>query len=388
MIVVEGQHSVHIAAPASLVTEDRELAWAEPYVQKNPAFAWVLGKYVTTGTANDNGHIFDLAELRDARKSVIYAPMNMLHAPHQIMGAYVANELVYPVGGVQERPAEAAAVAEMNPYLEALAVFWKYYFPNAYKAVEAAHAQGALAWSMECIPESVTCAGGCTSTFPYKGRMDDSYCEHLNQPQALKKLNRPHFTAGALVIPPARPAWRNASVTELSTFVRQELEAADVAYAQTAAEFPHLSAKEWEAIMGELLQAAGNPFKKGGDNPFKKGDDKKGGPEKKAGPHAYAGRFPGGPCKVCGKPEKSPLHGKEKADHQTDPKKHLQVVPHVYVPEKSGDGPVSDTMPCVFCGQSVQDKVHQGEYPTQINAYLDPVLAVIAAEAARRALQP
>lgn len=303
MIIVEGPNSVHIAAPAALVTEDRELAWAEPHVIKNPAFAWVLGKYVSTGNPNDNGHIFDLDELRASRESVVYAPMNMLHAPQSIMGTFVANELVYPTGTNQE----GAAVVETTPYLEALAVFWKFYFPEAYETVRMAHNEGSLAWSMECIPETVTCAGGCDNTYPYMGRQDASYCDHLNAPGALKKLNKPHFTAGALVVPPARPAWKNASVTELSVQVRQQLEAADALYTATAAEFPNLTSAQWESMMGELLIAAGNPFKKGGDG--KKDDGKK------VGPHAYVpvNKFiPNAVCKVCGQKPNAPIHNAKK----------------------------------------------------------------------------
>lgn len=383
MIIVEGQHSIHIAAPASLVTEDRELAWAEPFVIKNPAFAWVLGKFVGTGAANLNGHIFDAQELAVARSSVVHAPMNMLHSPHQIMGTYVANELVYPTGGGPE-----SAAAEVHPYLEALAVFWKFYFPEAYRAVEAAHKQGTLAWSMECVPESVTCAGGCDQTFAYMGRQDPSYCDHLNKPAAPKRLNKPHFTAGALVIPPASPAWKNATVTELSTFVRQELEAASGVYEQTEAEFPHLDAAQWTSLMGELLIAAGNPFAKGG--PAKKSAPK--------GPHAYAPRFPGSdkaPCKVCGKPGGDALHKKSakdlleeyladqvrKADDpevpKTDPKALLRVTPHIFM-SAAATGPTSPNMPCDLCDAAASDPIHRAE----ANATLDPVLAAIAASAA------
>ncbi len=298
MIVVEGRNSVHIAGPAHLVETDRELAWAEPHVIKNPLYAWVLGKYVETGRPNDNGHIFDLDELRTAKDSVLHAPMNMLHVPHQIMGTFVANEIVYPTG-------EGAAVGGGDPpYLEALAVFWKYYFEEAYELVRMAHNEGSLAWSMECIPESVTCAGGCDSTFAYAGRQSDTYCDHLNMPAAKKKLNKPQYSAGALVVPPALPAWKNAKVTELSTVLTKELDRMAAVEEQVSQEFPHLPAEKWEQMMSALVAAATAPVATEPDLAAARDLGRSLAAEMK--PHAYMSPAPGKdflPCKVCKKPK-------------------------------------------------------------------------------------
>jgi len=359
MIIVEGERSIHIAGQAGLVEESREVAWAEPHVIKNSAYAWVLGKFVETGKANDNGHIFDLEELRAAKTSVLYAPMNMLHVPHKIMGTYVANEIVYPTG-------EVGAVADGTPYLETLAAFWKFYFPDEFEMVRMAHNEGSLAFSMECVPESVTCAiDDCKQTFAYQGRQSDTYCAHLNGPGTGRRLNKPHFTAGALVVPPALPAWRNAKVTELSTFVEtqiRELEAATIA--QVEDEFPHLDATAWEKVMAELVKAAGNPFTKGND----KGDKKKKGP---IGPHAYAPIFPGGkgkvPCKVCKKPESDPMHKKgakkpakdigleiaRKGVHRTG-RPHTTTTAHYFIPM----APSPAMGMCAACGQPATDPSH------------------------------
>lgn len=260
-IIVEGQKSFHIASAAWLVEQDRELAWAEKHVINNRAYAWVLGKYVGTGKANDNGHIFNAEELVEARQSLVHAPMNMLHRAHHIMGTYVANEVIWPKDAAQSASAATGQqVTETEPFLEALAAFYRYYFPDEYVAVEKAHKEGTLAWSMECVPQTVTCAGAeCGKTFEYAGRQSESYCAHLNAPGAKKMMGRPHFTAGALVLPPARPAWRNANVTSLDTLVRTELEAAERMYNQVASEFPHLESSDWERMMALLLAAAKEP---------------------------------------------------------------------------------------------------------------------------------
>jgi hypothetical protein len=300
MIVVEGLKSVHIAASAWLVEENRELAWAEKHVVRNPAYAWVLGKYVGTNKANDNGHIFDAEELSAVKGSLVHAPMNMLHRPQAIMGVYVANEVVYPIDAANSATVAAGHEAgETEPFLEALAAFWKYYFPEEYSLVEKAHAEGTLAWSMECVPETVTCAGDhpdCGKTFAYAGRQSETYCAHLNEPAAPKRMGKPHFTAGALVVPPARPAWRNASVTELDSLVRRELEAAESLYHHTTDTFPHLSEAQWTAMMGELVALTA------------KSDARE---ERRSKQHTYRSVHPGqdnAPCKDCGKKKSDPLH--------------------------------------------------------------------------------
>lgn len=297
MIVVEGKKSIHIASAAWLVEEDRELAWAEKHVVRNPAYAWVLGKYVGTNKANDNGHIFDATELAEARQSLVHAPMNMLHQPSNIMGVYVANEVIWPTDTSQSASLAAGqTVTETEPFLEALAAFYRYYFPAEYQVVEKAHKEGTLAWSMECVPQTVTCANTahpeCGKTFEYQGRQSETYCAHLNEPAAPKRMGKPHFTAGALVLPPARPAWRNANVTELDTLLRRELEAAEKTYGQAADEFPHLESSQWETIMRQLLtqMAAADAKPKA---------------------HAYKpvnAFIPNAPCKVCGKKKDDPIH--------------------------------------------------------------------------------
>lgn len=319
-IIVEGKKSIHIASAAMLVEENRELAWAEKHVIANPALAWIVGKYIGTNKPNDNGHIFNPNEIGEARQSLVYAPMNMLHRPQQVMGVYVANEIIWPTAAGQDgysaaelhdahdvsQSATAAAgvpVTETEPFLEAVAAFYKYYFPEQFEAVRMAHNEGSLAWSMECVPATVTCAdgSGCDQTFAYMGRQDPSYCDHLNQPGALKKLNKPHFTAGALVLPPARPAWRGANVTELSTMVRTELEAAESIYDQTAKEFPEMEAKQWETVMATLVaQMVAADQKKVGKHPYAASD----------------ASMSDSSCKVCGQMKGAPIHDMGKGGMQ------------------------------------------------------------------------
>lgn len=283
---LEGNRSFFLGAQASLITEDREIAssWASKHVVHNPAHAWVLGRFVEADRANNNRQLFSLKGLQMARPSIQHAPMNMNHEYRHVVGAYVAAELIYPttesaavVGGEPcprcgeptdpgmgitvcascERSLEEARVSDayLNPFIEALGVVWKHYFRKEHEAIEAAHAEGRLFYSMECIPREIQCTGvgGCGETFTYAGRQAASYCVHLNESASDKLLIQPHFTAGAILIPPVRPGWSNADVHSL---VAAHASFAEQVYEGVKEEMPHLSPADWEALMNELLTLA------------------------------------------------------------------------------------------------------------------------------------
>lgn len=248
-MIVEGKTSVVLAGQAWVVEEGREMAWAERHVGHNSAHKYVLGRYVQAETANDNGHIFDTKELETAQSTIAHSPLNLLHHPQYIVGAFIASEMVYPVA------ASAGMETPAHPIVEALSVFWRYYFPEEYKEVEKAHGNGSLFYSMEAIPVSVTCAAVCQQTYPYMGRQSDTYCDHLNGPGAVKRLNQPHFMGGALIIPPTRPGWKGADITELSSLIEGAGPAAEQIYQGLKADAPHLEPAAWEEMMLQVLSA-------------------------------------------------------------------------------------------------------------------------------------
>lgn len=247
-VIVEGTRALYLGAQAHLLEGGRELAWAEKYVTTQPDLKWILGNFVEADNANDNGHIFPLEDLRIAQASIANKPLNMLHRPHQIVGHYAATEMLWPLG-------EAAADQPgNNPVIEALSAFYSYYFPELLTLIQHAHNTGSLFYSMECIPERIGCpVEGCGGDFEYAGHKDDSYCEHVNEAGGRKILHSPHFTAGAIIVPPVRPGWKRADISELSGLIESNLAEAEAAYEQVAAELPHLDPKEWEMCMALLL---------------------------------------------------------------------------------------------------------------------------------------
>lgn len=274
--VVEGKHSIFMGAQAFLLENDRETAssWASEHITKNPAYKWVLGRFVEADRPNNNKQLFSLEGLQMSRPTIAHAPMNLNHSSRRVVGAYVATDLVYPTDGASVESAdltcgapifdadgkqigvvgELAQVSDagLNPYIEALGVFWRRYFPEEYALVEAAHAEGRLYYSMECVPQQVQCAGaaGCGETYEYDGRVSDTYCSHLNEHVSDKFLINPHFTAGAVLVQGVRPGWSHADV---HTLVAGYADLAETIYDGVSRDLSHLDPRDWELLMNELL---------------------------------------------------------------------------------------------------------------------------------------
>jgi hypothetical protein len=253
--VVERDHSFLVGARASIVdANDRMQAWAEKHVRKDADLKWILGNFIQTDAANDNGHIFPLEDVRQTQQSIWHKPLNMLHHGNYIVGCFAGAELIEP-------STEAAHDDGSTGTVEALAAFWRAFFPEEYALVEAAHNEGALYYSMECVPASLTCPqDGCGVTAAYMGRTHESYCDHMNALRGPKRLNMPHFNAGALIIPPVRPGWKGADIKELSELMNRNADLCEQVYAGLERDMTHLSATEWESMMAHIVtEALGDP---------------------------------------------------------------------------------------------------------------------------------
>jgi 2'-5' RNA ligase len=250
-IIVEGPRSFHVAQPAELLLEDegKEVAWARPHVESRPDFGWVLGRFVEADKANSNGHVFGLEDLKRVHASIPSTPLNMLHRSHHVVGTFAATNLITP-------EVEAAGADGLNAYVEALAAFWRWVFPDEYRAVRAAFDAGSAWYSMEAVPETLTCMDpACGQVVAYRGTRHDTYCAHLNAHRSAKTLNNPLFVGGAMIIPPVRPGWKRADITELASLIEGNMDRAAALYEQVAERAPHLDSAEWEGIMAELLVA-------------------------------------------------------------------------------------------------------------------------------------
>lgn len=249
-VLIEGKTSYFFGTQATLLEDNRETAssWANDKIISNQAIKWVIGKYVEADNANYNGQLWSLADLQMKRPTIVHSPMNLNHAAHQIVGTFTAAEMLYPTD-------DQAQVT--NPYIETLGAFWRFYFPEEMAAVDEAFKTGQLYQSMECVSETVTCAGadGCGMTFPYAGPRSESYCDCLQQ-GGVRQLNDPHFLAGALIIPPAKPGWGGASVDEIARILESNTDATNRIYQEVSNDMPHLDQTQWETLMFQLMQKA------------------------------------------------------------------------------------------------------------------------------------
>lgn len=243
--IYEGDKGIFLTSRAHLITPGDgsiEMAWAEKYIQPNPNYSWILGKYVEADRANSNRQRFSFEDLKANISSLNHAPLNVNHSD-LIVGNVPASEIVFPVSDE----------GSSNPYVEALSVFWKTRFPVVADDVQKAHAEGTLFYSMETRPEQINC-GECDQTFKYIARQDPSYCEHLNDMSASsdKNLINPDFRGNALIIPPARPGWKNAAVSEVSQLIETQLRQQEEAYEHVKETFG-LDKKTAEDMMRILI---------------------------------------------------------------------------------------------------------------------------------------
>lgn len=247
LTVIEGPKTIRMATSATIVEDTRDCAWAERNIVPNPAFKWVLGKYVEADNANSNMQYWSLEDLRKSHKTIRNSPLNLLHKPKYVVGSYVDTELVYPM-------TDEAEDLTSNPFIEALAVYWKYYFAEEFGKVEEAHARGDLYFSMECVSETITEVwpdGTLGETFKYMGPSHQSYSEAINSRECARKFNEPHFLGGALIIPPTRPGWKKAEVKEISHLLNYDYDAA----LDDVEDREEVDPEVWELMMSLLLQA-------------------------------------------------------------------------------------------------------------------------------------
>lgn len=256
MILLPSDRAFVVGGMATLLDEGEGLkAWAERHVRPDPDLRWILGNYVEADYANDNGHIFPRADLLTAQETLAGKPLNMMHREHYIVGYFPGAQLHTSNGSVVASGDANSVAWGDRPYVEALAAMWHNRFPEELFAIRKAHGDGALFFSMEAVPETVSCPT-CEHVSAFAGISSESYCEHMNGATGPKRLHKPTFNGGAIIIPPVRPGWQRADVKEISKLMQNTAESV---YAQAATEAPHLGPAEWEALMAQLLKAASQP---------------------------------------------------------------------------------------------------------------------------------
>src|SRR5206468_571247 len=154
----------------------------------------------------------------------------------------------------------AAEEATGSMKIQALSGIWTHIFPFESALVEQADEEGALFYSMECRGTHLTCAGenGCGKTFEYSAV--NTHCEHLLERSSIRHIVNPTFRGGALIVPPIKPGWKNATASIITDAVMQEAavfaQQNEAAFNALQADGVTLTASGWEQLMGMVMATA------------------------------------------------------------------------------------------------------------------------------------
>ncbi len=228
----------YATSKAYIVTEPqdmpREMAAEFEPTYSNPSFIWIAGRYVQSEKANKNGHFWTFEDLQKGEASIRYTPVNALHKYDRPIGTVVQTKIV-------DRETATAGVTQSE--IQALSVVWAASAPDAALEIRAAHKQGTLYYSMECVSEEKQCLA-CERTFAFAAEGAE-LCEHLgSNPKAPRRFINPIFLGAALIFPPERPAWADAEITDLASHLTEE-------YANRDSD-----AAQWENLMAHVMADA------------------------------------------------------------------------------------------------------------------------------------
>lgn len=259
--VVKSRTDVSSDLAASVDNDDWEIEKANPFLQ------WIAGDFVEADNPNQNTQFWTAGDLELAEYSIRYAPLNMVHKFRQPIGFYAATR---PVKLERDAAAETVTLGQKvekagSMKIQALAGLWTHIFPFEAAQAEAADEEGLLFYSMECRGTHLTCGTdeargliGCGKTFEYM--QVDTHCEHLLERSSVRHIVSPTFRGGALIVPPVKPGWKNASASILQESVMQEAAAFaaqnELQYEALNADGANLSTSAWEMLMTQVVSAA------------------------------------------------------------------------------------------------------------------------------------
>lgn len=272
-MVFDKGHSTYIVNTARVVRKQTDVSsdlaasvsdnsWTVE--ESNPFVQWIAGDFVEADNANSNTQFWTAGDLELAEYTIRYSPLNMVHKFRQPIGFYAATKTVKLERDEAElklvKPEDKAGSMK----IQALSGLWTHIFPFEAAQAEAADEEGLLFYSMECRGTHLTCGTdesknliGCGKTFEYM--QIDTHCEHLLERSSVRHIVAPTFRGGALIVPPVRPGWKNASASILQDSVMQEAamyaEQNEAQYNALVADGTGLTASGWEQLMAQVVAA-------------------------------------------------------------------------------------------------------------------------------------
>lgn len=175
----------------------------------NGAFTYLHGRLVGADTPNGNGALWSTADLELGQGTVAGGPLNWLHDEQKIIGCLLDGKLV-------KASREESAVGVGN-HIASSAAVWRFLYPEEAKTIETAATNGDLYYSMECISRQVACIdapghAGCGESFDYADYDAGRVCAHLRERSSIRRFVDPLFLGAAVIVPPVKPGWSEASV--------------------------------------------------------------------------------------------------------------------------------------------------------------------------------
>lgn len=193
----------------------REMAAEYEKASGNDQLMHLTGAFVEAEKANVNGAYWGADDLSFGELTPIHAPVNFLHKTRHIIGCFTDSKLYKPTLAL----AGEAAAAVQRPFLGVNAVVWREFFPYESRMIEMASAAKNLFWSMECQSRTIRCETsadrtrtGCGAEYPFEiaMRTPQKTCAHMRERSSQRHFVQPRFNAGAVIVPPVKPGWREA----------------------------------------------------------------------------------------------------------------------------------------------------------------------------------
>jgi hypothetical protein len=205
--VIEGEKGgLYLTAPANVLAAPQAAEW-EHAASANPNYLYLQGRFVEADNPNRNNAFWTTPDLELAQATVTNGPLNWLHDEKHIIGTLTDSKMVYRENA-----------DEVGNHISAMSAVWRFIYPQEADIIEKASEAHTLWYSMECVADSVTCIDGpgkpgCGETFNYQTvqREPAKVCSHLRERSSIRRFNQPTFLGGAVIIPPVRPGWADAS---------------------------------------------------------------------------------------------------------------------------------------------------------------------------------
>lgn len=175
--------------------------------KRNGSFTYLTGRLVGADQPNGNGALWSTEDLQLGEASVAGGPLNWLHDENKIIGCLLDGSLIQ---GREE-------AAGLGNHIVSNAAVWSFLYPRETAVIEKAAADGQLYYSMECISREVGCVDspgrpGCGDVVSYGDYDAGKCCQHLRERSSIRRFIDPLFQGAAVIVPPVRPGWGNATV--------------------------------------------------------------------------------------------------------------------------------------------------------------------------------